>query len=121
MIGIDVVDVPRMRHLLIRRPRIVLRLFSEGERSYAELKSDPSERYAARFAAKEAVMKALGAGFGEVAFREVEVLRSPSGQPNIVLHGRAAERAEQMGVSGWQISLSHTDSVAVAVALPVCV
>lgn len=117
MLGVDVVDVCRFRKLLERKPKIVIRLFASAERAYAETKSDPSERYAARFAAKEAVMKALGAGFGEVAFREVEVLRHPSGRPSLKLHGRAAKRAETLGMKQWQLSLSHTDSVAVAVVV----
>ena len=119
LVGIDVVDVGRFRELLNRRPKITERLFVEGERSYAEAKFDPSERYAARFAAKEAVMKALGAGFGEVAFKDVEVCRSPAGRPTVQLRGRAAERAERMGVKELCVSLSHTARLATAVAVAV--
>ena len=119
MIGIDIVDVPRFRDLLARRPSVVERLFTPGERAYAESRADPAERLAARFAAKEAVMKALGAGFGEVAFRDMEVVRAPGGRPGVRLHGRAAARARRAGVTGWHLSLSHTANAAVAVAVAV--
>ena len=117
MIGIDIVDVPRFRDLLARRPLITERLFTPGERAYAESRADPAERLAARFAAKEAVMKALGAGFGDVAFRDMEVVRDPGGKPGVRLSGRAAARAERAGVTGWHLSLSHTATSAVAVAV----
>ncbi|MCY3786059.1 MAG: holo-ACP synthase [bacterium] len=119
MIGIDIVDVPRFGGLLARRPSVVERLFTPAERAYAEARADPTERLAARFAAKEAVMKALGAGFGDVAFRDIEVVRAPGGRPEVVLGGRAAARAERAGVTGWHLSLSHTPTTAVAVALAV--
>ena len=119
MIGIDIVEVPRFRALLARRPRIAERLFTPRERAYAAARSDPTERLAARFAAKEAAMKALGAGFGDVAFKEVEVVRARSGQVGLRLSGRAAARADRAGVTGWHLSLSHTAGLAVAVAVAV--
>lgn len=119
MIGIDIVDVPRFRALLARRPSVVERLFTPAERAYAETRADPTERLAVRFAAKEAVMKALGAGFGDVAFRDMEVVRAPGGRPGVRLGGRAAARARRAGVSGWHLSLSHSATTAVAVAVAV--
>ncbi len=119
MIGIDIVEVPRFRELLERRPRIAERLFTAGERAYAGGRADPTERLAARFAAKEAAMKALGAGFGDVAFRDIEVVRAGSGQVGLRLSGRAATRARDAGVAGWHLSLSHTADLAVAVAVAV--
>ena len=119
MIGIDIVEVPRFRAVLARRPRIAERLFTPGEQAYAAGRSDPTERLAARFAAKEAAMKALGAGFGDVAFKEVEVVRARSGQVGLRLSGRAAARADDAGVTGWHLSLSHTAGLAVAVAVAV--
>ncbi|MDE0653733.1 MAG: holo-ACP synthase [bacterium] len=119
MIGIDIVDVPRFGALLARRPSVAERLFTPAERAYAEARADPTERLAARFAAKEAVMKALGAGFGDVAFRDMEVVRAPGGKPEVRLHGRAAARARRAGVTGWHLSLSHTATSAVAVAVAV--
>ena len=64
-------------------------------------------------------MKALGAGFGDVAFKDMEVVRAPGGRPEVVLHGRAADRARRAGVTGWHLSLSHTATAAVAVAMAV--
>lgn len=119
MIGIDIVEVPRFRAVLARRPRVAERLFTPDERAYAAGRSDPTERLAARFAAKEAAMKALGAGFGDVAFREVEVVRARSGRVGLRLSGRAAARADDAGVTGWHLSLSHTAGLAVAVAVAV--
>ena len=93
--------------------------FTEGERAYCERRRDPTERYAARFAAKEAVMKALGAGIGDFEFRDVEVVRAESGEPALALRGKAASWAEQRGVVGWHVSLSHTHTTAVAVVIAV--
>ena len=119
MIGVDIVEVPRFRALLARRPGIAERLFTPDERAYAEARPDPTERLAARFAAKEAVMKALGAGFGDVSFRDMEVVRAEGGQPGLRLQGRAAARARRAGVAGWHLSLSHTDHTAIAVVVAV--
>ena len=78
---------------------------------------DPVPGLAARFAAKEAVMKALGVGLGAFALAEVEVARRDGGEPVLHLHGRAAALAEQRGVREWRLSLSHTATTAMAVAL----
>jgi holo-[acyl-carrier protein] synthase len=119
-IGTDLVELDRFRRTLERTPRIVDRLFTDDERAYAELRKDPTERFAARFAAKEAVLKAMGAGIGECAFREIEVVRAESGAPSVLLHGRAAELAAERGVGEWRLTLTHTGSLAqaIAVALP---
>jgi holo-[acyl-carrier protein] synthase len=116
-VGIDAVEVPRFRRVLARTPGVARRLFTDAERAYGERKRDPAERLAARFAAKEAVMKALGVGLGAFRFHDVEVVRAPSGQPSLVLRGRAAALAEARGVSTWHVSLTHTAQVAEAVAL----
>jgi holo-[acyl-carrier protein] synthase len=113
-IGIDAVDVARFRMVLARRPGLARRLFTEAERSYAEKGKDPGSRLAARFAAKEAVLKALGVGIGAADFHEVEVVRTNDGVPGLTLAGRAAALAERRGVRWWHISLTHTDLVAVA-------
>ena len=119
MIGIDIVEVPRFRAVLARRPRLAERLFTPAERDYAEARPDPGERLAVRFAAKEAVMKALGAGFGDVAFRDMEVVRAEGGRPGVRLSGRAEARARRAGVTGWHLSLSHTADLAIAVAVAI--
>jgi holo-[acyl-carrier protein] synthase len=115
-VGIDVVDLERFRTLLSRRSAAPRRLFTEAEQAYASSSSDPAKRLAARFAAKEATMKALGVGIGAVRFRDMEVL-GDGGRPTLQLAGRAARLAEEMGITCWHISLSHSDLVAVASVL----
>lgn len=114
-VGVDVVDIDRLRRALVRRPRLNERLFTDGERAYAQRAADPGARLAARFAAKEAVLKALGTGVsGGVRLRDVEVVRDGRGAPSLALSGRTAEMARARGVASWHLSLSHTDTVAVA-------
>ncbi len=118
-VGVDAVDVERFRRLLDRRPRFAKRCFTEGERSDATTSADAAQSLAARFAAKEAVMKALGTGIGSFALTDVEVCRT-SGPgatrhaPYLVLHGGAAEVAGTRGAGALHLSLTHTDSVAIA-------
>ena len=116
-VGVDAVDVERLRHALERRPGLATRLFTDGERAYAARAADPGPRLAARFAAKEAVAKALGVGIGAVSWREVEVRRSDAGAPMIALAGRAAALAAAQGVGRWHLSLSHTDTLALATVI----
>jgi holo-[acyl-carrier protein] synthase len=116
-LGIDLVDVGRFAAVLARRPKLAERLFTVGERAYAGAFADPAPSLAARFAAKEAVMKALGVGLGAFAFRDVEVQRQPSGAPDLVLSGRAARLASERQVRAWMVSLTHTSSAAAAVVL----
>ena len=116
-IGIDAVEVDRFRRALRTHPGILDRLFTPAERAYGETARDPAERLAARFAAKEAVMKALGVGLGAFAFRDVEVVRAPSGAPSVALTGRAADLAADRGVTSWRLSLTHTRLMAEAVAV----
>lgn len=115
-LGTDVVDLDRFRTALERTPRLADRLFTDGERAVAAGRRDPVPALAARFAAKEAVMKVLGVGLGAFDFHDVEVVREPSGQPTLRLTGRAAALADEAGVTAWHLSLSHSDLVAVAVA-----
>jgi holo-[acyl-carrier protein] synthase len=113
-VGIDAVDVARLRRVLDRRPRIAERVFTDAERAYASAAVDPGPRLAARFAAKEAVAKALGVGIGAVAWKQVEVVRDDRGAPAVLLSGGAADLAAQRGVARWHVSLTHTDTLAVA-------
>lgn len=119
-IGTDLVDLDRFRLALARTPGIVERLFSDDERAYAARHRDPAKRLGARFAAKEAVLKAMGIGLWNFPLREIEVGRDDSGEPSVVLHGRAATMAADRGVASWLLTLTHTDHLAqaVAVALP---
>lgn len=116
-VGIDVVDVDRFRAVLARTPGIVARLFTDAEQAYAERHRDPAPRLAARFAAKEATMKAMQVGLGAFAFREVEVVRLDSQAPALQLEGRAAELARDLGVRRWHVSLTHGQFVAEAVVI----
>jgi len=113
-IGVDAVDVVRFRAVVARRPGILGRLFTETERAYAARSRDPGPRLAARFAAKEAVLKALGVGVGAAGFRDVEVVRGEGGAPGLALSGRAAALSASRGVRRWHVSLTHTDTLAVA-------
>jgi holo-[acyl-carrier protein] synthase len=113
-VGTDVVDLDRFRTVLARTPALVGRVFTADERAYAERRRDPTARLAARFAAKEAVLKSLGVGLGAAPLRAIEVVRAESGAPAVVLHGRAREVAAERGASRFAVSLSHTDLVATA-------
>ena len=116
-IGTDLVEIERFRLAMQRRARLPERLFSDDERAYAFRHHDPAPRLAARFGAKEAVMKALGVGLGAFKLRDVEVARHQSGAPELVLRGKAVTVAERRGVTGWHLSLTHTDSMDMAVAI----
>lgn len=121
-IGVDVVDVDRFRKVLARRPQLATRLFTGAERQDAARSPDAIPRLAARFAAKEAVMKALGSGIGSFALRDVEVVRSPgsgsaSGAPSLVLHHGAADLAHRRQVGRWHVSLTHTSVTAMAMVV----
>ena len=116
-LGTDVVDLDRFRVALARTPRMVERVFTEGERAYALRKNDPTERLAARFAVKEATMKALGVGLGAFRFHDVEVIKARSGEPSLRLAGKALVLAERRGITSWKVSITHSDLIALAVVV----
>ena len=109
-VGIDVVQVERLERALARTPRLGERLFTDTERSLRP------ESLAARFAAKEAVAKALGAP-GGLRWRDAEVVTDATGRPRLVLHGGVAAEAEAQGITTWHLSLSHDGGVATAVVV----
>lgn len=113
-IGVDAVDVERFARVLERTPRTRQRLFTVEELAYADTLADPMPSLAARFAVREAAMKALGVGLGAFEFHDISVRRSDSGRPCIHQSGRAAELARRCGVERWQVSMSHTDHLAIA-------
>ncbi|HSP29554.1 MAG TPA: holo-ACP synthase [Ilumatobacteraceae bacterium] len=113
-IGIDLVDIERFRRSLERTPSMRTRLFTEIELAYVAPQADPVPSLAARFAAREAVMKALGVGLGAFSFHDVWVERAESGRPSLSLAGRAAELATVAGVAVWHLSLTHSDVMAAA-------
>ena len=114
-IGIDGVDIERFRKVLVRTPAVRNRLFTPHELAYATDAVDPVPRLAARFAAKEATMKAFGVGLGAFGFSDVEVVNAPSGAPSLRLDGEARALAERLGVRLLRVSLSHTALYAEAV------
>lgn len=116
-IGMDLVEVDRMRVAVDRTPGLVDRVFTTAEADWAAKARDPAERLAARFAAKEAVLKALGVGLGAAPLRSIEVVRASTGQPSVVLHDQASDLASQLGVHAWHLSLTHTSGTAGAVAV----
>lgn len=117
-IGVDMLEIERMERAMRRRPSILDRVFTDEERAYCDARPRPAEHYAARFAAREAVLKALGIGFGKgVGLKDVTVRNDEQGRPIAVLTGRAAQVAAEQGVQEVALSLSHTHDVAVANAV----
>jgi holo-[acyl-carrier protein] synthase len=113
-IGVDAVDIERFRRSLDRTPSMHQRLFTAHELAYVAPKSDPVPSLAARFASREAVMKAMGLGLGAFGFHDVWVEHSESGEPFLHVTGRAAELACDRGIARWHLSITHTDLVAIA-------
>jgi holo-[acyl-carrier protein] synthase len=118
-VGVDAVDVSRFRRVLDRRPSLAHRCFTASEQYDAGESADRAQSLAARFAAKEAVMKALGSGLGAFAWTDVEVTRAPGNgatrnAPSLALRGAAAALAGEQGAGRFHLSLTHTDGVAIA-------
>ncbi len=118
-VGVDIVDVGRVQRLLDRHGQPFLeRVFTPEERTYCLAGPRPGERLAARFAAKEAVMKCLGTGHARgVGFHQIEVLRRPSGEVAVALRGAAQDVGQQLGIGRIHLSLSHTAGQAIAFAV----
>lgn len=114
-LGIDAVDIARFRDLLQRRPQLRTRFFTDQELATVATQVDDAASLAARFAVREATMKALGVGLGAFDFHDVSVMRQESGAPQLVVTGRAQSLAAEQGVAGWHVSITHTDTVAMAV------
>ncbi len=113
--GIDLLEISRLREAAARYGgRFLGRIYTPAELA---LCAGNNASLAARFAAKEAVAKALGTGFGQVGWKEIEILRMESGAPLLVLHGNARAVSDRLGLSDWSISLSHTREYAVAMAV----
>ncbi len=114
--GIDMIEQQRIEDGIARLgERFLNRFFTPGERADCE---DAPFRLAARLAAKEAVSKALGTGIGDVSWKEIEIrVNNPRKRPTLHLHGAAAEIAREMGLTQWDVSLTHTKEYAAAVAV----
>lgn len=109
--GLDLVEIKRFTAITPGiRARFIARVFTESEQK----ESITDQSLAGRFAAKEAAAKALGCGIGEVSWREIEVLLDEHGAPVLRLHGRAADLAGQLGISTWNVSITHTAELAAA-------
>jgi len=117
-LGVDVCEIDRMERALARHPTMRERVFTPEERAYCDGKARPAESYAARFAAREAVIKALS-GYRGKRWQDVSVSRHPSGAPSVVLTGNAKVRADANGISQVLISFTHERSLAVAFAVAV--
>lgn len=114
--GVDIAEVPRIAEAIARYgQRFLNRIYTEGEIRYCDSKANRVERYAARFAAKEAAMKALGTGWNHgVRWKDCEVARQPGGRPTLKFHGKAAEVAQRLGTANIALSLTHTAEQAFA-------
>lgn len=116
-VGIDLVDLGRIESLLERKPRFLERYFTEGERAYIGEGKARVQRTGAAFAVKEALSKAMGTGIAGFDFQEVELTHLESGEPKVVLHGRALELFHRKGFTAIRCSISHTDAASAAVVI----
>ena len=119
--GLDIVDTARIARMIeVHGDRFLQRCFTAGERRYVTDRRRLAEHLAGRFAAKEAVLKALGTGLAlGIAWTDCEVVREPTGQPRPVLHGHARKIAQDLGITQWLLSITHIDSTAAASAIAV--
>jgi holo-[acyl-carrier protein] synthase len=115
-VGVDLIEIERIRRALDRRPSFRERCFTEAERAYCDSRPNPPQHYAARFAGKEAVGKALGFGVARAfAWRDVEIAGRP--KPSVRLSGRMASWAERLGTGAIDLSMSHSRDLATAVCV----
>ncbi|MEX0795220.1 MAG: holo-ACP synthase [Acidimicrobiia bacterium] len=116
-LGVDLSDIDRVEGVLDRYPRFAERCFTEHEREYAFRFAKPARRLAARFAGKEAVMKSLGLGFRQIGWQEIEI--TGGGKPTVNMFGRAEQRARMLGVTEVLVTITHTDTSALVMAVAV--
>ena len=114
-LGVDLADIAKIDSVLTRYPRFAERCFTEHERAYASRFANPARRYAARFAGKEAVMKSLGNGWRDLRWTDIEI--TGGGPPRVILRGTAAKRAEILGVVEILVTITHTDTTALVMAV----
>jgi len=115
--GIDTIEISRLEEIKPEiKERFIQRVFTENEIGQARNRTDV---LSGLFAAKEAVSKALGTGIGYVNWRDIEIIHLTSGQPTVVLHGKAKTVADQLGLDTWSVSISHDRNKAVAVAVAI--
>lgn len=117
-IGIDLIEVERIKKQLTSNPRFAKRIFTQREIDYCEGKKNQAQNYAARFAAKEAFFKALGTGWRDgLGFSQVEIINNELGKPEIILNGKAQQLAKDKGITNMQVSLSHIKNLASAIVV----
>lgn len=118
-LGVDIVEIERFRGAMERHPGLINRVFNSNEQSYCFSRKRPHFHFAARFATKEAVLKALGTGRRGVGWKDVEVERTEKGSPQIKLHNNASELTDVLGIKKVMVSLSFSHNSAVAMAIAV--
>jgi holo-[acyl-carrier protein] synthase len=116
-LGVDLADIERVGAVLAKYPRFAERCFTEHERDYAFRFARPERRLAARFAGKEAVMKSLGSGWRRIRWRDIEI--SGGGRPTVRMSGNASVRAEMLGVTEVLVTITHTETSALVMAVAV--
>ena len=116
-LGVDMADIDRVARVLKKYPRFAERCFTEHEREYAFRFARPERRLAARFAGKEAVMKSMGTGWRRIRWKDIEI--TGGGKPTVRVSGNAARRAEMLGVTEVLVTITHTDTFALVMAMAV--
>ena len=116
-IGTDLIEIVRIQRAIEKNPHFMERVYTANEIAYCRRKKNTWQSFAARFAAKEAVSKALGTGIGPVGLMEIEILNAENGQPKVVLHGKALQLAADRNIQRVHISLSHSEAYAMATAV----
>ena len=114
-LGVDLVGIERVGRVLAKYPRFAERCFTDHEREYAFRYAKPERRLAARFAGKEAVMKSMGTGWRRVRWQDIEI--TGGGKPTVRVFGTAARRAETLGITGFEVTITHTDKDALVFAI----
>jgi len=115
--GVDLIEIDRIKEVVARHGKDYLdRIYTPAELEYCGKRT---ESLAGRFAAKEAVAKALGSGIGEVDWKEIEILGDEQNAPTLTLHGTAEQKAKELGLTTWSVSISHSQSHSVAVAVAI--
>ena len=116
-LGIDLADIERVGRVLEKYPRFAERCFTDHEREYAFRFSRPERRLAARFAGKEAVMKSMGTGWRRIRWQDIEI--TGGGKPTVRMSGKATHRAQMLGVTEVLVTITHTDTSALVMAVAV--
>jgi len=120
-VGTDIIEVKRIERLLSKQERFKERIFTQGEIEYCDQKKNNVQNYAARFAVKEALLKAIGTGWREgITFKEIEVTNNEKGKPELVLSGTVKKIMEEMGVTNIQVSISHLKDLAIGMVILEC-